>query len=342
MTTPTGTISLNDVNVELGLSGTTTISMNQANVRTLAGVGGSGTTISMNDLRGKSNRVAISYTFSSSTANASLNVSAIGGYIAGKSDITVTINGGVYLYATSTANAGLTLTGGTTGDTLTLVNNGFIMGKGGNAGGSTVASATPSVTPQAGGTALSLGFNASITNNSYIGGGGGGGGGAGWNYNNTWAGGGGGAGGGDGGPTTATGGIPGAGGSIGSSGSPGNGLTGGGGGRIFPSTQTLYQPTGNSQPAPGGSGGAPGGVLYASGGAVPMSSTGGGPGQNGSAVLGTNGLYSGGGGGGWGASGGTGDGLSYDQFGASGGRSVALNGYSATFTVVGNRYGAVS
>ena len=38
MTTPVGQISLNDVNVEVGLSGTTLISMNDTNVRTLAGV----------------------------------------------------------------------------------------------------------------------------------------------------------------------------------------------------------------------------------------------------------------------------------------------------------------
>jgi hypothetical protein len=54
MTLPTGTISMSQVNTELGLASTTLISLNQANVRTLAGVGGSGTIISMNDLRGKS------------------------------------------------------------------------------------------------------------------------------------------------------------------------------------------------------------------------------------------------------------------------------------------------
>lgn len=58
MTTPTGTISLSDVNVELGRSSTASINMNESAVRTLAGVGGSGTIISMNDLRGKSNLAA--------------------------------------------------------------------------------------------------------------------------------------------------------------------------------------------------------------------------------------------------------------------------------------------
>jgi hypothetical protein len=52
-----GTTTPQSVANELGLGLTTTISMNQANVRTLAGVGGSGTTWSMNSLYGKSSIV---------------------------------------------------------------------------------------------------------------------------------------------------------------------------------------------------------------------------------------------------------------------------------------------
>ena len=52
MTTPTGTITMADVNVELGLSSSATISLNDTNVRLLAGVPSG--TISMNNLRGKS------------------------------------------------------------------------------------------------------------------------------------------------------------------------------------------------------------------------------------------------------------------------------------------------
>lgn len=55
MPTPTGTISLSDVNTELGYSSNSPISMNDAAVRSLAGVGGSGTIITMDNLRGKSN-----------------------------------------------------------------------------------------------------------------------------------------------------------------------------------------------------------------------------------------------------------------------------------------------
>ena len=52
MVLPTGTISMANVNVELGRSSTATISLNETAVRSLAGVASG--TISMNDLRGKS------------------------------------------------------------------------------------------------------------------------------------------------------------------------------------------------------------------------------------------------------------------------------------------------
>ena len=51
-----GTTTPQSVANELGLGLTTTISMNQAAVRTLAGVGGTGTTWSMNSLYGQSVR----------------------------------------------------------------------------------------------------------------------------------------------------------------------------------------------------------------------------------------------------------------------------------------------
>jgi hypothetical protein len=337
MTTPSGQISLNDVNVELGIAGTTTIEMNQANVRTLAGVGGSGTTISMQNLQNKSNRAVISYTFSSNTANATLNLSAIGGYVSGKSDITVTVGSGVYLYATSTGNYGLSLSGGTTGDTLTIVNNGFILGQGGSGGAQQAGGAS-------GGPALNLGFGMSActinnTNGSaYIAGGGGGGGGGG---GTSRGGGGGGAGAGTGG--TGDGGGGGAGGGVGASGANGSGGNGGGGGggRILPGSGGAGAPGGGGVAGYGGGaggGGSSSSLTNPTGKSISYYSGGNGGSGNAGGAAGSSG-YGGGGGGGWGSSGGSG------AVGAgSGGKAVNLNGKSLTWTS-GNTtrvYGAVS
>ena len=59
MTLPVGTISMSQVNTELGIPSTTTISLNQANVRALAGVPSG--TISMSNLQGKSNSLIVDY-----------------------------------------------------------------------------------------------------------------------------------------------------------------------------------------------------------------------------------------------------------------------------------------
>ena len=66
MTMPSsGPISLNQANTELGRSATATLTMNDSALRTLAGVGGSGTTWGMNSLYGKS---AITISLASLTA----------------------------------------------------------------------------------------------------------------------------------------------------------------------------------------------------------------------------------------------------------------------------------
>jgi len=369
MTLPaSGSISLNDVNVELTLSGTTTISLNQTNVRSLAGVPSG--TISMQDLRGKQYRVPLNYTFTTNTADATLNLNSISGYIAGISDITVTVNTGVYLYATSVLNSGLALSGGASGDTLTIVNNGFILGQGGvgGAGGAGVngSSGAP------GGPALSLPIPTTINNTNpvaYIAGGGGGGAGGRGGGPSTWnaPGGGGGAGGGMGGFTngnsaTAPGG---AGGGIGSAGSPSpasptNGLGSGGGGRIlpgvggvFPFTYPAIDPyygapyTATTSAGAGGGAGGASGAGYSSSsskrGSTSQGVAGGSANNAGANSIQATGpqpfAWAGGGGGGWGASGG-----SSSVPGGTGGSAVTLNGNTVTWTS-GNTtrvYGAVS
>lgn len=310
-----GTTAGVSIEIENGGNGTTQISLNDTAVRNLAGVPSGAITMPTN-FYGKSNRASISYTYSASAADASLNLSSISGYSSGKSDITVTINGGVYLYATSNSSYGLNLYGGTSGDTLTIVNNGYIMGKGGDAngqfGGGTV-----------GGPAVNCGFGMSSctinnTNGSaYIGGGGGGGGSRGG------VGGGGGAGGGSGGSGNnggccGTNDTPGGvGGGPGSLGANGAFPAGAGGGRIFPGT-SAYQGGFTSK---GGQAGGQGGQI----------SNGSGPTGGGSNNAGTSSTWCGGGGG-WGASGGNATGGGSNSGGTSGGKAVNLNGKSVTWT----------
>jgi hypothetical protein len=353
MTLPvSGAISFNAINVELGVAGTTTANINQATYRTLAGVPGSGTTISLSNFYGKSNRATASITYAASAANVSQNLSALSGYSAGTTDITVTINAGVYLYATTTGGYGLNLSGATSGDTVTIVNNGFIMGQGGIGAGYPNSAYTAATV---GGPALNLGIgvNPTINNQSgYIGGGGGGGG---IGSASFWATGGGGAGGGAGGAFGTGGSLAGGtGGTIGSSGGNGNGAsggtqankTGGGGGRIMPGTGGARTTNGAIDARGGGAGGA--GALRIVSGGSPYGGAGGsagGVGENGSLSTNVNKPRGGGGGGGWGASGGNGTGTNAN-IGAAGGKAVNLNGRSVTWTggsASTNRvYGAIS
>ena len=324
MTLPaSGQISFNAINTELRVPATSTASLNQASYRTLAGVPSGA--ISLSNFYGKSHRIPLSYTFSSHTANASLNVSTLSGYLTGLSDITVTVGSGIYLYSTSTGTPGLTLSGGSSGDTLQLVNNGFIMGMGG-VGGTNNSGA-------AGGIALQLGYPTTVNNTNgaaYIGGGGGGG------YSDS-RGGGGGAGGGPGGTATGTGGgAGGAGGGIGAIGAKGagrnnaggNGGGSGGGGGVYSVVSAPRAPSTIGSGAGGG-----GGRIFPGVGGL--------DGNNATARKGGDANQAGaragdsGGGGGWGASGGSGSG---------GGRAVYLAGHTVTW-VSGNTtrvYGAVS
>lgn len=327
------------INLELGQAATATTSLNATNVRTLAGVP-SGAIIMPTNFYGKSNRATASYTYITSTANASLNITTLGGYSAGTTDVTVTVNGGVYLYASTTGNHGLTLTGGSSGDTLKLVNNGYIIGCGGNGNTSSAGSA--------GGPALSLGFNISLTNNSYIAGGGGGGGTAGGDFG---TGSGGGAGGANGGGSICTYGnfSGGAGGSIGNAGAQGayfNGLAiggcgggaGGGSGGLGSDSCDIFRSAGGGggRQLPGGGGA--GGVGFQGGSIASNGSNGGGSNAAGGAgTLLSFGFRTGGGGGGWGASGG-----SSGNAGGAGGKAINLNTKSITYTVTGTIWGAVS
>jgi hypothetical protein len=327
-------ISLNQVNGELSLAGTTLISLNQANVRTLAGVPTPLSTISMNNLHGKSARAQIVVNLASSTANLDYVVNSILGYSFGNTDFILNINAGVYAYATGVGFPAVYIRGTASGDTVTINNSGYIIGAGGRGGDA-------GTTGEAGQVGvlflLSGGVTTTINNaaGAYIAGGGGGG--AGGNVGDGAGGGGagGGAGGDIGGNAGGSGGVIGANGSNGAF--SGSGRAGGGGGRVLPGSRTT--PT-TGQGFGGPAGGSGGGTSVGN-----VGGYGGGPGEAGQSVN-TGGFFGdlgGGGGGGWGSAGGnvnTSLGVLIRSGGAAG---AAINRQSATVTVnnSGTIYGAV-
>jgi hypothetical protein len=337
MTLPaSGSISFSDVNIELGNSSTQTISLNDSGVRTLFGVPSG--SISINVGYGKSNRAVINYIISSSTQELSLTPSSFTGYIAGKSDITITVNSGVYVWSDNTSNPGLIVNGGlSSGDTLKLVNNGYIIGKGGD-GGLARNIINSSITfGKTGGPALKILTNLTIDNYSYIAGGGGGGGAGTYGpiYASYFGGGGGGAGGGRGAPQYGTPQISYvSGGTIGNAGDSASTFSqGGGGGRILPGVGGVESGNRGQGGGAGGSGG--GGNNYGGDGGS-ANNIGGAAKAN---------FDSGGGGGGWGAAGGLGGKVGVrvpGEAGGSGGKAIDLNGYSVTYINQGTVWGAVS
>lgn len=350
MTLPSsGALSMSAINAEFGRGN----NLNAYRGTTwYTDAGGSGTfssgAISMSEFYGKratSPRVSASYTFSSNTQDASLNVSTLSGYVAGQTDITITVNSGVYLWASSVGTYGLNLVGGAAGDVITLVNAGYIMGKGGTGSASNAAGT-------AGGPALNTPVALKVNNTGYIGGGGGGGGQGGTNL----APGGGGAGGGTGGYWSGySSGQPG--GTIGTSGGTAPNTLyggGGGGGRIMPglggagaSASVGNAGSYGSSSVYGGSGGGAGG-----GGSCTVSSlntSGAATGGNGGAAGATGGTGSGsgthgagGGGGGWGANGGSYSGTQTYAPGA-GGKAINTNGNTVVWLAGQTQvYGSVS
>jgi len=175
-----GAISLNQVNVELGSAGTTSINMNQSTVRTLFGV--SSGAISMSNGYGKANQFAFSIT--SAQTNANLRTLAVNAGWNQSTKVVATINSGVVMTSDTVGTPGLTINGAWPSG-IELVNNGTIVGRGGNAGaggsatGYSIGAKTPGSAGAAGGLALTISVAASIRNNGTIAGGGGGGGGAG-------------------------------------------------------------------------------------------------------------------------------------------------------------------
>lgn len=118
MTLPSsGAISLANVNVELGLGSTTNISLNQTNVRSLAGKASG--TISMSDLLGKS----AGATFSPDGGTSSGSPVALYDYIAGGSPVSKTITcsaTATWTWTRSGTNGTASIASGGTGTSITF------------------------------------------------------------------------------------------------------------------------------------------------------------------------------------------------------------------------------
>ena len=166
----TGPLSLAAVNLELGRASDATISLGEPEVRALAGM----TTgpIGKADLRGKS--ASFAHTITTHQLQLNLRSYLLAQGWDGASSVELTIAAGIYIWSDNTAIPALDMGGAFPGG-LTLINKGFIMGKGGD-GGYLQSNRTTYVTPTPGGPAIALTGPISIDNAAgYIGGGGGGG-----------------------------------------------------------------------------------------------------------------------------------------------------------------------
>jgi hypothetical protein len=160
--TPSGTISIQDIMTELSISGAT--SMNDADVRGLIDKA-AGAQMSMSEWYNAQSAFAFNLTSSVEANGTDLSTLATAAGWDGTVPIIMTVNSGVYVRSTSTAEPALTIDVAES----EVINNGAIFGYGGNASG-------------AGGHAIKINaLSTIVTNNTgaFIAGGGGGGGGVG-------------------------------------------------------------------------------------------------------------------------------------------------------------------
>lgn len=159
-----GAISLSDINVELNLSATATISLNDSAVRGLFGKASG--VISLSDGYGKASEIVYINTFDRTAASIFelMGSPTQPGIYIFENQATISAGTGSYALRTGVFPAG---------STLRIVNKGYIRGRGGNGGANTGAAGT------AGASALYIDMNCILDNGAgYIFGGGGGGGGA--------------------------------------------------------------------------------------------------------------------------------------------------------------------
>ena len=164
-----GTIAISQISVELGRASTATTSLGETASRNLAGVPSG--TISMSNFYGKSNTFA--FTISSNQDRANLRSLAVAAGWNQSSNVQATLAGGVWIYSATTATPALTIDGSWPGG-VTLINNGNIVGMGGDGG--TAPGGAGNGPGAGGGTGIAVSTSVTIQNNSNVAGGGGGGG----------------------------------------------------------------------------------------------------------------------------------------------------------------------
>ena len=154
-----------------------------ANTPANAGIPTSGTIRLSNFYGASKSRVTINLVISANTQNYNVFSNVGGSYVAGNTDVIVTINSGVFVGASSTGVYAMVVSSSfNAGDTVSIVNNGTILGcggGGGNGGNINTSSATNPGGGGGGGNAIQINRAVSITNNGVIASGGGGGGGGG-------------------------------------------------------------------------------------------------------------------------------------------------------------------
>ena len=185
------------IEIENGGNGTTQISLNDAAVRSLAGVP-SGTITMPTNFYGKSNQYT--YTISANQTNFCIRAGAVSAGWNQSSKLVVNINSGVILSANGTGAFGAYIQGSFPGG-ITVNNAGVIVGAGGGGGGGGLwyapnccygpGSSSSGSNGDGAGKGLYIRSAVSINNTGVIAGGGGGGGGAGGGGNGSGGGGGG-------------------------------------------------------------------------------------------------------------------------------------------------------
>ena len=174
-----GSISLQQANLELGLSSTAQVSLDQSVIRNLFGI--SNGLISLQDGYGKANSFSFTKTIASDTTNYNIKSDALAsgwdGVIALIANIT--INAGIVVSATDTTipafDTGITFP---SGSSFSITNNGSILGKGG-LGGIGGTNSGNGASGSIGGPAFKAQVTTTLNNIGTIGSGGGGQGGGG-------------------------------------------------------------------------------------------------------------------------------------------------------------------